>query len=414
MGKLIYLAGLLSLCLISGCQRSSFNEQSIDHRQKEYLLTKVNNYQGLISLYRERLSQKDDRDTRYRLAELYYQVEDYESSRHYLKPLLENAREEKGWLLESKNLLEMGKTEEALAALGRVQKMAPDSGEAWNLRGVLLAQSGEFKQAEQAFEQARLRFVEDRIVLNNLAMLAIMQENYQVARDYLMPLYARGNISQKMLHNLVFVLVKLQDYQGAEAILRQEKMVANRDGLLESLARVKPRPPQQLRTRTGGETATAPLNIASAEPTPRAEEVKPGELPQVIVKGNAGSPEQASSPVAGQLREISVLRVGQHSTYFRIALESTHAINYREIAVPETNRRVFELYNVSVGSKILSATQHIAAGNNDIKNVSFSRKDASTMMMTLDFRRDVNRAKVFRLGKNKHAQERLIFDIFHG
>lgn len=427
MGKLIYLAaGLLSLCLISGCQRSSFNEQRVDHRQKEYLLTKVNNYQGLISLYRDKLSQKDERNTRYRLAELYYQVEDYESSRHYLKPLLENSREEKGWLLESKNLLEMGKTEEALAAVERVQKMAPDSGEAWNLRGVLLAQSGEFQLAEQAFEEARLRFVEDRIVLNNLAMLAIMQENYQVARDYLMPLYARGNISQKMLHNLVFVLVKLHDFQGAEAILRQEKMVANRDGLLESLARVNPRSAQQLRTRATGKAALASLSVAKATAEPRAEEVKPSVPPlaTATAKARDSAPIQTNMPVptlgqvalpvAGQLREISVLRVGQHSTYFRIALESTHAINYREIAVPETNRRVFELYNVSIGSKILSTTQHIAAGNNDIKNVSFSQKDANTMMMTLDFRRDVNRAKVFRLGKTKNAKERLIFDVFYG
>ncbi|ROP59622.1 tight adherence protein D [Enterobacter sp. BIGb0383] len=424
MGKLIYLVGLLSICLISGCQRSAFDEQSVDHRQKEYLLSKVNNYQGLISLYREKLSQNEHRDTRYRLAELYYQVEDYESSRHYLKPLLDNAQEEKGWLLESKNLLEMGKAEEALAALERVQRLAPESGEAWNLRGVLLAQSGDFPQAEQAFGEARLRFVDDKIVLNNLAMLAIMQENYMAARDYLMPLYARGNISQKMLHNLVFVLVKLKDFQGAEEILRQEKMVDERDGLLESLARIKPRSPQQLRTRATGEAKPAPLSLAKAAALSRADKAvlteKPVEIAQASVTPPVLAPtpspiaEQASLSVTGNLREISVMRAGQHTAYFRIALESSHAINYREVAVPETNRRVFELYNVRVGSRILSTAQHIAGTSSDIKNVSFSQKDESTMMMTVDFRRDVNRAKVFRLAKSKQAQERLIFDIFYG
>ena len=418
MGKLIYLAGLLSLCLISGCQRSAFDERSVDHRQKEYLLSKVNNYQGLISLYREKLSQNDNRDTRYRLAELYYQVEDYESSRHYLKPLLDNSREEKGWLLESKNLLEMGKAEEALAALERVQRLAPESGEAWNLRGVLLAQSGDFPQAEQAFGEARLRFVDDKIVLNNLAMLAIMQENYMAARDYLMPLYARGNISQKMLHNLVFVLVKLQDFQGAEEILRQEKMVDDRDGLLESLARIKPRSQQQLSIRAKGEAAPAPLSLAQAAAEPGPEKVKsitqPSETPPVLAPGPSPVVEQASLSVTGNLREISLIRTGRHTTYFRIALESSHAINYREVAVPETNRRVFELYNVRVGSRILSAAQHIAGTSTEIKNVSFSQKDESTMMMTVDFHRDVNRAKVFRLAKNKQTQERLIFDIFYG
>ena len=124
MGKISYLALALSALIISGCQNSLFDEKKIDQQQKEYILSKVHNYQGMIQLYRDKLSQKDERDTRYRLAELYYQVEDYESSRHYLKPLLVSTKEEKGWLLEGKNLLETENTAEALAAIERVQRLA--------------------------------------------------------------------------------------------------------------------------------------------------------------------------------------------------------------------------------------------------------------------------------------------------
>lgn len=392
MGKLIYLAMILSVFIISGCQSTLFDEKSVDQRQKEYILSKVNNYQGMISLYRDKLSQKEDRDTRLKLAELYYLVEDYESSRHYLKPLLENPDEEKGWLLEGKNLLETGSSSQALAALDRVQRLARDNGEAWNLRGVLLAKSGDFVQARKAFSEARLRFVDDNIVLNNLAMLEIMQENYPAARDYLMPLYARGNVTQKMLHNLVFVLVKLQDFQAAEEILRQEKMYTNRDGLLESLAKIKPRTPQQLQ---------------------RNSILKDFVVPSAgVAQVNLNS--TGVTAASDNFREISVIRSGQHAAYFRITLESSAAINYREVKASGKNRRAFELYDVKIGSGMLDEAQRIASRHNEIKKVSFSRKNANTMLMEIDFSREVHHAKVFRLSKNNQIKERLIFDIFYG
>lgn len=449
MGKLSYLALALSALIISGCQNSLFDEKKIDQQQKEYILSKVHNYQGMIQLYRDKLSQKDERDTRYRLAELYYQVEDYESSRHYLKPLLANTKEEKGWLLEGKNLLETENTAEALAAIERVLRLNPDNGEAWNLRGVLLAKSGDFALAEQAFREARLRFVDDNIVLNNLAMLAIMQEDYAVARDYLMPVYARGNISQKMQHNLVFVLVKLQDFQGAEEILRQDKMYSNRDGLLESLARVKPRPQQQLRETAAiqdmfspaGATAVQPVKQVEAEKMPdkpvaliapqlKAEPTVAAALPiaatsplaEAVPSVAVASPavkispvaERASLAITGNLREVSVIRAGQHPAWFRITLESSHAINYREVAASEKNRRTFELYNVKVDTKMLNAARRITTKYKEISNLRFYQRDVDTTLMEVDFNCDVNQAKISRLVKNKKSQERLVFDIFYG
>ena len=60
------------------------------------ILSKVNNYNGLIKLYREKLSRKEDKDTRYQLAEYYYLAEDFDSSRQYLQPLIANNPDERG------------------------------------------------------------------------------------------------------------------------------------------------------------------------------------------------------------------------------------------------------------------------------------------------------------------------------
>jgi hypothetical protein len=73
-----------------------------------------------------------------------------------------------------------------------------------------------------------------------------------------------------VLHNLVYVLVKLQDFNAAESILQQEKMADRSDGLMEALAKVNPRP----RARSATLSAAAPVSIAESA----APAVKSGEL----------------------------------------------------------------------------------------------------------------------------------------
>lgn len=246
MVKLIYCILLCLIFSLSGCQSNFGDSEERNSKQREYILSKVNNYHGLINLYRDKLSRKDDASTRYKLADLYYQTEDYESSRYYLQPLLITRPDEENLLLESQNLLEQGKNNEGLSVISRVLDINDDNGNAHNLRGIFLARIGNFPAAQQEFNKARLRFVDDSVVLNNMAMLAIMQEDYTTARNYLMPLYARGHISQQISHNLVFVLVKMQNFQEAESILRADKIYDQRDGLLESLSQIKPRSQKQL------------------------------------------------------------------------------------------------------------------------------------------------------------------------
>lgn len=445
---------LLSLLLVvTGCKSTLGDNAELDDNQREYILDKVNNYRGLIKLYRDKLNRKEDAQTRYKLAEFYYQVEDYESSRHFLQPLLASRPDEQTLLLESKNLLEMGKNAEALTVITRALQQNPESGEAYNIKGILLTQEGNYSAAHQAFNEARRRFVEEDIVINNLAMLAIMQEDYAAARDYLIPLYMRGQSNPKMLHNLVFVLVKLNDFSGAESILRQEKMSNDHDGLLESLAKVKPRPQQpapqrsQERVRTMAPTTLAasaaaptPANAASVPAPVMDNKTKPlSASPAVpvnsaITQENPLTPlpvlaqkkaaeeampavaksENASLAVTSRLKEVSAVRAGQHHKYFRMTLESLQAINFRELNSEEKNKRLFELYNVRLGQNLLQAGEKISRDNNSIHALTFYQKDTDTVLVEFEFKQPVEKTNIFRLPANKSSRERLVFDVYQG
>lgn len=443
---------------ISGCQRSFQDGAELDEKQQEYILSKVNNYPGLIKLYREKLNRKDDPDTRLKLAEYHYLQGDYESAHHYLQPLLESGRSSEAVnLLESKTSAELGKTDNALIWVDKVLTQNAKNGDAWNIKGTILAEKGDYAGAQQAFEQARLLFVADDVVLNNMAMLAIMQEDYPRARDYLIPLYERGHSSQRLLHNLVYVLVKLQDFKQADGILRQQRLTDSPEGVLESLAKVSPRSQTQLRGKPTESTkpnlvqpqTLTPKAVSAPLPAPvlitntmlpekkaetppvlpkQTREIPPPVLPVTFAPADVAttdiatnvdnaSPsgqEKASLSVTGNLKEVKAVRTGQHKQYFRMTLESDKAINFREVESGISNKRAFELYNVKLNHVLLKSGERINKSEGHIKNINFMQKDVDTVLIDFELTKPVMRSKIFRLSKDKASQERLVFDIYHG
>ena len=433
MVKIISLTAFLALLALGGCQ-SQTGGGELNDSQREYILSKVNNYNGLIKLYREKLSRKEDKDTRYQLAEYYYLAEDFDSSRQYLQPLIANNPDERALLLASKNLMELGNYSEAQAMVAGVLRQNPQSGEAWNMQGILLAQDGDFTGAARAFNSARQRFVDDDIVINNLAMLAIMQNDYATARDYLFSLYGRGHASQKVLHNLVYVLVKLQDFNGAESILQQEKMADRSDGLMEALAKVNPRP----RVRSAALSAPAPVSIAkSAAPavksgaqtgvappplkTAAAERTSVSTQDEITrlldnqpTAKSAGLVEKASLSLTSGLKDVSAVRSGRHPGYFRLTLESQHAINFRELPSADKNKRIFELQNVRLGQALLRAADDIPREYPNINKLTFYQNQTDAVLIEFEFTHSLAKTKVFRLAAGKVPGERLVFDIYYG
>lgn len=232
LGLIFFFVLILTSCTELASDRFGKDD---DHF-RESILIKANNYQGLLQLYRERLKEKDDPETQLKVAECYYILSDYEASRYFLKPLLNNPElKQKAYLLQAKNLLDTGDKQGALEAVNYVIAQSPKDGAANNIKGIILAEQGDFNGALSSFNIARKELVDDEVVMNNMAMIAILREDYPQAIEYLMPIYNRGNNSNKIIHNLLFALVKDKDYIEAEEILKKEKMSESINDLIESL-----------------------------------------------------------------------------------------------------------------------------------------------------------------------------------
>ena len=69
-------------------------------------------------------------------------------------------------------------------------------------------------------------------------MIAIIDNRYDDSVRLLLPQYLRGRKGDRLLHNLVFSLVKVGDTRYARDIIESEKLSDNPDGIIEALNQV--------------------------------------------------------------------------------------------------------------------------------------------------------------------------------
>lgn len=74
--------------------------------------------------------------------------------------------------------------------------------------------------------------------MNNLAVIAMLDNRYTDAVRILLPDYLAGKRGRLMLHNLVFSLVKVNDKRYAKKIIIAEKMAIEPDELILALSQV--------------------------------------------------------------------------------------------------------------------------------------------------------------------------------
>lgn len=222
--------------LINGCTSNTFNQKEFTYR--ESLLLKANNYGGLINLYREKLKTREDDTVRIKLANAYYLAGDSKSSLYYLQSVT-NKKTESFHLIKAKNLINQNETIAAEISVKELLTIAPNNAEAHNLNGIVLADNGDMQKSEKAFEQARALFITDEIAMNNIAVVAMLDNRYTDAVRILLPDYLAGNRNLQILHNLVFSLIKLGDTQYAKKIIIAEKMATEPDELLLALRQVE-------------------------------------------------------------------------------------------------------------------------------------------------------------------------------
>ena len=224
----------VAACSNLGGKRQPLTPENI--AAKESLYENTRNYNSLISMYREVLKNKEDSVIRYKLAEAYYRKGDSKSSIIYLKPLLNmSPMNEKAEILQAKNLNLLRHYDEALQVENRILAAQPSNGEVYNLRGVTKAGLGKLHDAREDLNKAREYFVNDVVAINNLAMLSIINEDYKNAVELLLPQYLNGERDQRLVHNLIFALVKNNDLDYAKDIIVKEKVNTSPDSLIDAL-----------------------------------------------------------------------------------------------------------------------------------------------------------------------------------
>ncbi|ELX2268818.1 TPA: tight adherance operon protein [Yersinia enterocolitica] len=234
---------LIFTFILSGCSNNNVSNKEFYYR--ESILLKANNHAGLITLYHNKLKVKEDESIRLKLANAYYLTGDSKSSLYYLQPIShkENASI---YMLQAKNLINNNNNDGAKIVVSKLLAISPNNAEAHNLNGIILANEGEIHKSEIAIEKSRALFISDEIAMNNLAVVAMLDDRYTDAVRILLPDYLAGKRGRLMLHNLVFSLVQLGDIQYAKKIIVAEKMSDNPDQLVLALSQVASLRPENL------------------------------------------------------------------------------------------------------------------------------------------------------------------------
>lgn len=207
--------------------------------EKERVLIKAKNYKGLIALNRDSLKKREDPEVRLRLSEYYYFAGDYNASLHYLKISLQKNPSVKVYLLQSKNLSAQKNHQGALKFINMALNKEPGNAEGLNLRGIILAETGDMTGALKSFDLARNAFYPEEKVVNNIALVYITQRKYPQAVQLLLPVYLRGYRNERLTHNLIFALVKTGDLRYAREIIKRENITRHSDMLVSSLFEVE-------------------------------------------------------------------------------------------------------------------------------------------------------------------------------
>lgn len=401
MGKLSAL--VISLLLV-GCS----SQTNLDNKEREFILTKVNNYKGLIAFYREQLSKNDTPEVRLKLCEVYNKIEDYESSQNCLKELVSSSPTDESLLLSAQNNSTLGHDEIALRQIDEAIKINPKMGEVYNLKGVILAHLGDLENAKTSFEKARNLFVAEDIVNNNLAMIAIVEKDYNLARSYLMPLYSRGYNSPKIVHNLIFTLVKLNDYSTADMLIRQnnledssQRLIADLDGIMTTI-------PERKSPDVGVTASTQGVidqQIKSHSSLLNANE----DTTKVLIENKNIVPQEiATSPDSpGQVENIVI---GEHGKFVRLVFISSSFIKGEKVTGGRDNHVEFVLKNIKTNQKMADLTRNIKKYTKSLNDVSIQQR-GDDLYLTFNAKRVVKQVRTYISPKSSISSNRLVLDI---
>ncbi len=220
---------VLTIIFLSGCistpgAQTQANEKKIDISTNETILRQTKNYPKLLVLYKNKLKEKENSETRIKLAETYLMIGDPESTIFYLSPIINSSADADPdktavYYLQAKAQYDLGLVDDAIVTADELLTINANHAETLNLMGILYADKNNFKQAREYFNQARLNFYDDLKVKNNIAILDIIEQDYQSAVSSLYPLYLNGQTDEQVNATLLIALSKMGNYPYVKSML---------------------------------------------------------------------------------------------------------------------------------------------------------------------------------------------------
>ncbi|KXZ34559.1 tetratricopeptide repeat protein [Vibrio alginolyticus] len=228
----LWLLCALSLSGCSSLYQTSNNEGSqAQNRDKplefdqESLLIKTKNQAGLIELHKAQLQQQESPQTRLKLAQAYFDGHDPESTLFVLTPLLSSSTtlpRDELYFLQGRAEYQLGQIEQAQRSLSAALQVNPSSAKALNSISIIYAQQGEWRKAREGFIRARELMFDDVTVKNNLALIDILEQDYQSAAARLLPIYLNGQADDMVTANLALIMAKIGSYEHLRSFYGQQ------------------------------------------------------------------------------------------------------------------------------------------------------------------------------------------------
>lgn len=211
------LATILLALVLQGCVTSGGAIYSNDAPTNEALLIAAENHAGQIEFYREQLEKartvRESDELRVKLSESYLNMGDPDSTLFYLEPIIASGRQNVGvLLLKSRAELAMKQYDSSLKTAKEALRLPDNNPNIHNQLGLVYVQFGDYARARHHFNQARLYWLDDVTVKNNLAMMDILEGKYEIAISRLMPVYLAGQADEKVVANLTVALARSGRY----------------------------------------------------------------------------------------------------------------------------------------------------------------------------------------------------------
>ncbi|OCG58853.1 tetratricopeptide repeat protein [Gilliamella sp. GillExp13] len=450
--KFIVLCSILFVA--SGCQNSTLR-YDLNEQQKIFIHETTKNYGGLIELYKQRLQKSDTEDTRYKLAQVYYLSNDYEAAKRTLTPVLNKSKNDNLFVLYGHVESKMRNNDTALEYLDKAITINPKNGEAYNVKGIVLLKKKQYDAARYSFNLARENFYDENKVTNNLAMLSILNQDYNEAYKHLNILYTKGYRDQTILHNLLYTLVKLNKIQLAKSFCLGHRLSNEPEILIQELKQIEPIkaikfneivPAQSDNQKqyTIEKTASQKVNktdkkviksekVTNSQTTDKSEiSTKLSSVAKLDSETESKTASQATatnstvvnktdSKQNNQINQattqstILAVRSGEHRKFSRITFETVSPLNKNQYVIEKISPTEFKLslYDVTLPSKGINyIINQISRSDRDFANVTGTLTAEKTLVLQIKTKQD-SIVKDFDAGPNSNGKAHCFaFDFY--